>query len=244
VNDVVLELNAVVKRFDDHEVLRGVSLQLRRHEVVCLIGASGSGKSTLLRCANMLETIDGGSVSLFGQSLLDPRVDPDLVRRHIGMVFQSFNLFPHLSVLDNVLLGPVRALKRKKSDARDEALALLDRIGLRDRADDFPDHLSGGQQQRVAIVRSLAMRPDLLLLDEVTSALDPTLVGEVLDLLSDLANQGTTMLIATHEMNFARDVAHQIAYLDQGVLVEQGTPDQIFNAAQHASTRNFLERVR
>ena len=243
-NDVVLELNDVVKRFGDHEVLRGVSLQLRRHEVVCLIGASGSGKSTLLRCANMLETIDAGSVSLFGQSLLDPRVDPDLVRRHIGMVFQSFNLFPHLSVLDNVLLGPVRALKRKKSDARDEALALLDRIGLRDRADDFPDHLSGGQQQRVAIVRSLAMRPDLLLLDEVTSALDPTLVGEVLDLLSDLAHRGTTMLIATHEMNFARDVAHKIAYLDQGVLVEQGTPDQIFTAAQHASTRNFLERVR
>jgi len=244
VSDVVLELNSVVKRFGDHEVLSGVSLQLHRHEVVCLIGASGSGKSTLLRCANMLETVDGGSVSLFGQSLMDPRIDPDLVRRHIGMVFQSFNLFPHLSVLDNVLLGPVRALKRKKNDVRDEALALLDRIGLKERAEDFPDHLSGGQQQRVAIVRSLAMRPSLLLLDEVTSALDPTLVGEVLDLLSDLAHQGTTMLIATHEMNFARDVAHQIAYLDQGVLVEMGTPDQIFNAAQHASTRNFLERVR
>ncbi|HEY5267458.1 MAG TPA: amino acid ABC transporter ATP-binding protein [Acidimicrobiales bacterium] len=243
-SDVVLELNSVVKRFGDHEVLSGVSLQLHRHEVVCLIGASGSGKSTLLRCANMLETVDGGSVSLFGQSLMDPRIDPDLVRRHIGMVFQSFNLFPHLSVLDNVLLGPVRALKRKKNDVRDEALALLDRIGLKERAEDFPDHLSGGQQQRVAIVRSLAMRPSLLLLDEVTSALDPTLVGEVLDLLSDLAHQGTTMLIATHEMNFARDVAHQIAYLDQGVLVEMGTPDQIFNAAQHASTRNFLERVR
>jgi len=244
VSDVVLELDAVVKRFGDHEVLRGVSLQLHRHEVVCLIGASGSGKSTLLRCSNMLESIEGGSVSLFGQSLMDPRIDPDLVRRHIGMVFQSFNLFPHLSVLDNILLGPVRSLKRKRGDVLDEALALLDRIGLRDRADDFPDRLSGGQQQRVAIVRSLAMRPSLLLLDEVTSALDPSLVGEVLDLLSDLAHQGTTMLIATHEMNFARDVAHKIAYLDQGVLVEMGTPDQIFNAAQHASTRNFLERVR
>lgn len=243
-SDVVLELDAVVKRFGDHEVLRGVSLQLHRHEVVCLIGASGSGKSTLLRCSNMLESIEGGSVSLFGQSLMDPRIDPDLVRRHIGMVFQSFNLFPHLSVLDNILLGPVRSLKRKRGDVLDEALALLDRIGLRDRADDFPDRLSGGQQQRVAIVRSLAMRPSLLLLDEVTSALDPSLVGEVLDLLSDLAHQGTTMLIATHEMNFARDVAHKIAYLDQGVLVEMGTPDQIFNAAQHASTRNFLERVR
>ena len=243
-SDVVLELDAVVKRFGDNEVLRGISLQLHRHEVVCLIGASGSGKSTLLRCANLLETIDGGSITLFGQSLLDPRIDPDLVRRHVGMVFQSFNLFPHLSVLDNVLLGPVRAQKRKGIDVRDEALALLARIGLRDRADDYPDRLSGGQQQRVAIVRSLAMRPSLLLLDEVTSALDPTLVGEVLDLLTDLAHQGTTMLIATHEMNFARDVAHQVVYLDKGVLVEQGTPQEMFSNPKHESTRNFLERVR
>ena len=243
-SDVVLELDAVVKRFGNNEVLRGVSLKLHRHEVVCLIGASGSGKSTLLRCANLLETIDGGSLTLFGQSLLDPRIDPDLVRRHVGMVFQSFNLFPHLSVLDNVLLGPVRAQKRKGDEVRDEALALLGRIGLRDRAADYPDRLSGGQQQRVAIVRSLAMRPSLLLLDEVTSALDPTLVGEVLDLLTDLAHQGTTMLIATHEMNFARDVAHQVVYLDKGVLVEQGTPQEIFSNPKHESTRNFLERVR
>ena len=243
-SDVVLELDAVVKCFGANEVLSGVSLQLHRHEVVCLIGASGSGKSTLLRCANLLETIDGGSITLFGQSLMDPRIDPDLVRRHVGMVFQSFNLFPHLSVLDNVLLGPVRAQKRKGNEVRDEALALLARIGLRDRADDYPDRLSGGQQQRVAIVRSLAMRPSLLLLDEVTSALDPTLVGEVLDLLTDLAHQGTTMLIATHEMNFARDVAHQVAYLDKGVLVEQGTPQEMFSNPKHESTRNFLERVR
>jgi len=242
--ETVLELDSVVKRFDDHEVLSGVSLSLHRHEVVCLIGASGSGKSTLLRCANMLESVDGGRISLFGQSLLDQRIDPDLVRRHIAMVFQSFNLFPHLSVLDNILLGPVYALKRKRGDVRDEALELLERIGLRDRADDFPDRLSGGQQQRVAIVRSLAMQPSILLLDEVTSALDPTLVGEVLDLLRDLASTGTTMLIATHEMNFARDVAHQVAYLDQGVLVEQGTPEEIFNNPRHESTRAFLERVR
>ncbi len=242
--ETVLELDAVVKRFGDNEVLRGVSLSLHRHEVVCLIGASGSGKSTLLRCANLLETIDAGSISLFGQSLLDERVDPDLVRRHIGMVFQSFNLFPHLSVLENILVGPVHALKRKRSDVRDEALDLLDRIGLRDRCDDFPDRLSGGQQQRVAIVRSLAMRPSLLLLDEVTSALDPTLVGEVLDLLRDLARSGTTMLIATHEMNFARDVAHQVAYIDRGILVEQGTPEQVFSTPRHESTRAFLERVR
>jgi polar amino acid transport system ATP-binding protein len=244
VNDVVLELNDVVKRFGDNEVLSGVTVKLHRHEVVCLIGASGSGKSTLLRCANLLETIDGGEVTLFGQSLTDPRVDPDLVRRHIGMVFQSYNLFPHLDVLDNILLGPVRALKRKRSDVEEEALKLLDRIGLKDRAHDYPEKLSGGQQQRVAIVRSLAMRPSLLLLDEVTSALDPTLVGEVLDLLTDLAHQGTTMLIATHEMNFARDVAHQVVYLDKGVLIEQGTPEEMFTNPQHESTRNFLLRVR
>ena len=243
-SDVVLQLDQVVKRFGDNEVLSGVSLTLHRHEVVCLIGASGSGKSTLLRCANLLESIDAGTITLFGQSLNDERIDPDLVRRHIGMVFQSFNLFPHLSVLENILLGPVRALKRDREEVHAEALALLERIGLRERADDFPDRLSGGQQQRVAIVRSLAMRPALLLLDEVTSALDPTLVGEVLDLLRDLAANGTTMLITTHEMNFARDVARQVAYLDRGVLVEQGTPEEIFTRPRHESTRTFLERVR
>lgn len=237
-------MTSVVKRFAHHEVLRDVSLTLHRHEVVCLIGSSGSGKSTLLRCANLLETIDGGDIELFGQSLLDPRIDPDLVRRHMGTVFQSFNLFPHLSVLENIALGPVRALKRPFDDVRDEAMALLARIGLQDRAREFPDRLSGGQQQRVAIVRSLAMRPSLLLLDEVTSALDPTLVGEVLDLLTDLATSGTTMLIATHEMSFARDVAHQVAFLDNGVLVEQGPPDQVFERPRHDATRVFLERVR
>ena len=242
-NDVVLDLKSVTKRFEENEVLRGVSLQLHRHEVVCLIGASGSGKSTLLRCANMLETIDGGDISLFGQSLSDPRIDPDLVRRNIGMVFQSYNLFPHLSVLENILLGPVFALKRKRSDVVDEAMSLLARIGLSERANEFPDRLSGGQQQRVAIVRSLAMQPALLLLDEVTSALDPTLIGEVLDLLRDLAHSGTTMLIATHEMGFAKDVANQVVYLDKGVLVEQGTPEQIFSNPQHEATRKFLERA-
>ena len=242
-SDLVLDLQSVTKRFGDNEVLRGVSLQLHRHEVVCLIGASGSGKSTLLRCANMLETIDGGDIFLFDQSLSDPRIDPDLVRRNIAMVFQSYNLFPHLSVLENILLGPVFALKRKRSDVIDEAMALLSRIGLSERANDFPERLSGGQQQRVAIVRSLAMQPALLLLDEVTSALDPTLVGEVLDLLRDLAQSGTTMLIATHEMGFAKDVAQQVAYLDKGVLVEQGTPEQMFSNPQHEATRKFLERA-
>jgi polar amino acid transport system ATP-binding protein len=242
-NDIVLDLKSVTKRFQENEVLRGVSLQLHRHEVVCLIGASGSGKSTLLRCANMLETIDGGDISLFGQSLSDPRIDPDLVRRNIGMVFQSYNLFPHLSVLENILLGPVFALKRKRSEVVDEAMTLLSRIGLSERANEFPDRLSGGQQQRVAIVRSLAMQPALLLLDEVTSALDPTLIGEVLDLLRDLASSGTTMLIATHEMGFAKEVAHQVVFLDKGVLIEQGTPGQIFTAPQQEATRKFLERA-
>jgi polar amino acid transport system ATP-binding protein len=243
-NYAVLEMDSVVKRFGDNEVLRGVSLELRRHEVVCLIGASGSGKSTLLRCVNLLERLDGGGIKLFGHSLTDPRIDPNLVRRHVGIVFQAYNLFPHMTVLDNVALGPVRAHKRNRDEVNEEALVLLDRIGLRERANDYPERLSGGQQQRVAIVRSLAMRPSLLLLDEVTSALDPSLVGEVLDLLTDLAHQGTTMLIATHEMNFARDVAHEVAYLDKGVLVEKGTPEKIFTDPDHEATRNFLSRVR
>ncbi|HEY1825340.1 MAG TPA: amino acid ABC transporter ATP-binding protein [Acidimicrobiales bacterium] len=242
-SDVVLEIDSVVKRFGDNEVLRGVSLELRTHEVVCLIGASGSGKSTLLRCINLLERIDGGDITLFGQSLGDVRVDPKLVRRQVGIVFQSYNLFPHLSVLDNVILGPVRAQKLDREEAREEALALLERIGLKERAHEFPERLSGGQQQRVAIVRSLAMHPAILLLDEVTSALDPTLVGEVLDLLAELAHQGMTMLIATHEMAFAREVAHEVAYLDKGVLVEKGPPEQIFSAPREEATRVFLSRV-
>jgi polar amino acid transport system ATP-binding protein len=243
-NQTVLEMDSVVKRFGDNEVLRGVSLELRRHEVVCLIGASGSGKSTLLRCVNLLEQIDGGDIKLFGHSLTDPRIDPKLVRRHVGIVFQAYNLFPHLTVLDNVALGPVRAHKRSRDEVHEEAMVLLERIGLKERANDYPERLSGGQQQRVAIVRSLAMRPSLLLLDEVTSALDPTLVGEVLDLLTDLAHQGMTMLIATHEMTFARDVANEVAYLDNGVLVEKGTPEAMFSNPREESTKTFLSRVR
>jgi polar amino acid transport system ATP-binding protein len=243
-NQTVLEMDSVVKRFGDNEVLRGVSLELRRHEVVCLIGASGSGKSTLLRCVNLLEQIDGGDIKLFGHSLTDSRIDPKLVRRHVGIVFQAYNLFPHLTVLDNVALGPVRAHKRSRDEVHEEAMILLERIGLKERANDYPERLSGGQQQRVAIVRSLAMRPSLLLLDEVTSALDPTLVGEVLDLLTDLAHQGMTMLIATHEMNFARDVANEVAYLDNGVLVEKGTPKEMFSNPREESTKTFLSRVR
>ena len=242
-SEVILSINNITKQFAEQEVLKGVSLELHANEVVALIGHSGSGKSTLLRCANLLEPVSSGTISLFGQALQDPSIDEDAVRRHIGMVFQSFNLFPHLSVLDNVMLGPIHSLKESKDVARERATVLLDRIGLASRADDFPDRLSGGQQQRVAIVRALAMKPALLLLDEVTSALDPTLVGEVLDLLRELAEAGTTMLIATHEMAFAREVAHQVVFLDQGVLVERGTPEQIFVNPTQEATRKFLERT-
>ncbi len=239
----VISAQNVRKRFGDHEVLRGISLDLAEDEVVCLIGASGSGKSTLLRTLNLLETIDEGDIVFRGQSLTDARIDPNLVRRHISIVFQAFNLFPHLSVLDNVMLGPVRALGRSRDEVKVEAMELLERIGLAPRALEFPDRLSGGQQQRVAIVRSLAMKPDVLLLDEVTSALDPTLVGEVLDLLTDLARGGTTMLIATHEMNFARNVADRVVFLHNGEIVESGTPSQIFDQPREAATAAFLSRV-
>ena len=242
-SEVILSINNVTKHFAEREVLKGISLDLHKHEVVALIGQSGSGKSTLLRCANLLEPVSSGEISLYGQSLQDPTIDADAVRRHIGMVFQSFNLFPHLSVLDNVMLGPVHSLKERREVARERALGLLERIGLASRANEFPDRLSGGQQQRVAIVRSLAMQPALLLLDEVTSALDPTLVGEVLDLVRELASAGTTMLIATHEMAFAREVAHQVAFLDDGILIEKGSPEKIFTNPAQESTRKFLERI-
>ena len=239
----VLNIENITKRFGDQEVLQGVSLELHSNEVVALIGHSGSGKSTLLRCANLLEPVSSGTISLFGQALQDTSIDEDAVRRHIGMVFQSYNLFPHLSVLDNVMLGPVYSLKESKDSARQRALELLERIGLASRAEEFPDRLSGGQQQRVAIVRSLAMRPALLLLDEVTSALDPTLVGEVLDLLRELATAGTTMLIATHEMGFCREVATRVAFLHQGRLLEIAPAKELFESPQHEETKRFLERV-
>jgi polar amino acid transport system ATP-binding protein len=239
----IIELHNVHKQFDQRTVLHGVTLELQAHEVVCLLGSSGSGKSTLLRCINLLERIEQGDIVFQGQSLLDERIDVDLVRRHIGIVFQAFNLFPHLNVLDNITLGPLRALGRPRHEVESEARELLGRIGLGTRSDDYPDQLSGGQQQRVAIARALAMQPDVLLLDEVTSALDPTLVGEVLDLLSDLAIQGTTMLIATHEMQFARDVAHRVALLDAGRLVEVAPAQQFFDSPRQPETIDFLSRV-
>ena len=238
-----VQLDDVHKSYGRVEVLRGIDLALDEHEVVCLIGASGSGKSTLLRCVNLLESIDEGRIVVAGRELTDPDIDVNDVRRGIGIVFQAFNLFPHMRVIDNVTLAPRKALKLSRADAESRADELLARFGLADKRNDYPDSLSGGQQQRVAIVRALAMRPRLLLLDEVTSALDPELVAEVLRLVRELAESGMTMLIATHEMTFARDVAHRVCFLDAGVILEQGPPDQIFSSPSQPRTQQFLQRV-
>jgi ABC-type polar amino acid transport system ATPase subunit len=239
----VLSLNGVYKAFGDNVVLRGIDLDVQRHQVVVLIGASGSGKSTLLKTVNLLEPIDDGQIFLTGEDISDPRIDVDRARARIGVVFQQFNLFPHLTVLDNVTLANRRVHKMPKDQAEQIAADLLGRIGLRDKLSDYPDRLSGGQQQRVAIVRAIASSPELLLLDEITSALDPQLVGEVLDLVTDLKAQGSTMVMATHEMGFARRAADLVVFLKNGVLVEQGPPEQVFDAPQHPDTREFLSRV-
>ena len=231
------------KSFGPHEVLRGVDLVVEDHEVVGLIGASGSGKSTLLRCLDLLEPIDRGRVWLEGVEITATDADVNAVRRRIGIVFQSFNLFPHMTVMRNVTLAQEKALDRDPAEAREKAAELLTRFGLLEKANDYPDRLSGGQQQRVAIVRALAMGPDLLLLDEVTSALDPVLVAEVLDVIRELAGGGMTMVIATHEMAFARDVAHRVAFLDQGQILEEGPPEQMFTAPREEATRTFLDRI-
>jgi polar amino acid transport system ATP-binding protein len=243
VSTPALAIESLHKSFGKLEVLRGIDLDLAEHEVVCLIGASGSGKSTLLRCINLLEPIDGGRIVLHGDEITARGIDVDRVRRGIGIVFQAFNLFPHMSVLENVTLGPRKALKLGKTRAEARATELLSRFGLADKRDEYPDRLSGGQQQRVAIVRALAMQPGLLLLDEVTSALDPELVAEVLEVIRELAVEGMTMLIATHEMSFARDVAHRVCFLDQGVILEQGPPEQIFGAPGEPRTQQFLQRI-
>ena len=238
-----LVLEGLHKSFGKVEVLRGIDLAVAEHEVICLIGASGSGKSTLLRCVNLLEPIDSGRIFLGGEEITRHGVDVNAVRRRIGIVFQAFNLFPHMTVLRNVTLGPRKALKVAAEDAERDALALLERFGLADKAGDYPDRLSGGQQQRVAIVRALAMRPRLMLLDEVTSALDPELVGEVLNVIRELASGGMTMLIATHEMGFAREIASRVCFIDAGVILEQGPPEQILNAPREPRTQQFLQRI-
>ena len=238
-----LRVESLHKSFGKLEVLRGIDLAVAEHEVVCLIGASGSGKSTLLRCVNLLEPIQAGRIVVGGEEITGRDVDINAVRRRIGIVFQSFNLFPHMSVLRNVTLAPRQALGLPRAQAIAEATALLQRFGLADKRDEFPDRLSGGQQQRVAIVRALAMQPDLLLLDEVTSALDPELVAEVLDVIRELAAGGMTMVIATHEMSFARDIANRVCFLDDGVILEEGPSAQIFSAPREARTQQFLQRI-
>jgi polar amino acid transport system ATP-binding protein len=239
----VLEAERLVKRFGDNLVLGGVDLAVAEHEVVVLIGASGSGKSTLLRCVSLLEPLDDGTVRLDGEEVTDPRADADRLRSRFGVVFQAFNLFPHLSVLQNVTLAPRVVHGVSRDEAEERAMRLLERVGLGSRAKDYPDRLSGGQQQRVAIVRALANEPRMLLLDEVTSALDPELVGEVLRLVRELKEQGTTILMATHEMAFARQVADRVCFLDAGVLCEQGPPEQVLEDPREPRTRQFLRRV-
>ncbi|GAA4482135.1 amino acid ABC transporter ATP-binding protein [Microbacterium panaciterrae] len=239
----VIEAVGVRKRFGDHDVLRGIDLAVAPHEVVVLIGASGSGKSTLLRTMNLIERVDDGQIFLSGTDITDPRADADAIRARIGVVFQHFNLFPHLTVLDNVTLAARWVHRTAKAEAAARGRELLTALGLGDKAGAYPDRLSGGQQQRVAIVRAILTEPELLLLDEITSALDPQLVGEVLDLVRELKNRGTTILMATHEMSFAREVADRVVFLKDGVLVEQGPPEQLFEAPQHPATIEFLSRV-
>ncbi|HKH09635.1 MAG TPA: amino acid ABC transporter ATP-binding protein [Rubrobacter sp.] len=238
-----LVLEGIRKSFGPNEVLKGIDLSVAPHEVVCLIGASGSGKSTLLRCTNLVEPIDAGRVVVEGEEITAPGVDADRVRRRIGIVYQSFNLFPHMTVLRNITLAPREALKMDRKAADDHAVSLLGRFGLADRKDEYPDRLSGGQQQRVAIVRALAMRPSIMLLDEVTSALDPELVAEVLSVIRELAREGMTMLIATHEMGFARDIADRVCFLDEGMILEQGPPERIFSSPENPRTARFLRRI-
>jgi polar amino acid transport system ATP-binding protein len=238
-----LELIDVNKHFGPVHVLRGVNLSVNEHQVVCLIGPSGCGKSTLLRCINQLEPIQGGEIRLMNDRVSGPGVDVNRLRQQVGIVFQSFNLFPHMSVLENVTLAPLKVLGFSRGEAEDKAMQLLKRIGMDLKAKDYPDRLSGGQQQRVAIVRALAMEPKVMLLDEITSALDPELVSEVLNIVRDLAKQGMTMLLATHEMGFAREVSSKVCFLHEGVVHEEGPPEQIFGDPKNERTRGFLKRI-
>jgi polar amino acid transport system ATP-binding protein len=239
----MLETRGVRKSFGDTTILRGINLVVQEHEVVSLIGASGSGKSTLLRCINLLEQIDDGQVFLDGEDITDPRCDQDKIRAQIGIVFQHYNLFPHLSVLDNVTLASRKVFHQDKAEACERGRAILDRIGIGDKCLVYPDQLSGGQQQRVAIARAIVTNPKILLLDEITSALDPILVGEVLDLVIDLKREGATIIMATHEMGFARHISDTVVFLDQGVICEQGPPAQLFEQPQRPETATFLSRV-
>ena len=238
-----LELRNVVKRFGDVTVCNGVNLDVEEGQMICLIGASGAGKSTLLRCINLLEYTEDGEIFLDGEDIAIPGLDPQAARKKIGMVFQNFNLFPHMTALENAMLAPRRVYRKSRLDLEGDVRSLFTRFGLADRMKNYPDQLSGGQQQRVAIIRALAMRPEVMLFDEITSALDPQLVGEVLDVLLQLKNQGMTMVLATHEMQFARQAADKICFLKDGKIIEEGTPDQIFGAPKHVATKEFLARA-
>ncbi len=242
-NGAAVVLEDVHKRFGENEVLKGIDLEVAPHETICLIGASGSGKSTLLKCVNLIEQVTSGRIVVEGEEITARGVDVNRIRRNIGIVFQAFNLFPHMTVLRNVTLAPRKVLGKPRGQAEAEADELLERFGLLDKRNEYPDRLSGGQQQRAAIVRALAMQPKLMLLDEVTSALDPELVGEVLNVIRELADSGMTMLIATHEMAFAREIADRVCFLDGGVLLEQGPPQRMFSAPSHPRTQQFLQRI-
>lgn len=240
---MIITVENLHKSFGDLEVLKGIDMEVAEQEVVCVIGPSGSGKSTFLRCLNLLEEITSGKVIINGHDLTDPATDINKVRTEVGMVFQRFNLFPHLSVLDNITLAPTKALGMSKAEAKEIAMELLEKVGLLDKIHVFPDNLSGGQMQRVAIARALAMSPKVMLFDEPTSALDPELVGEVLEVMKDLARDGMTMIVVTHEMGFAREVGDRVVFMDEGIIVEEGTPAEIFTNPQHERTRSFLRKI-
>lgn len=240
---MIIEVKNLHKSFGENQVLRGIDASIDEKEVVCVIGPSGSGKSTFLRCLNMLEDITSGEVIVDGQSLTDPKVNINSVRTEIGMVFQQFNLFPHKSVVENVMLAPMKVRNLNRAAAKERAVALLEKVGLSDKADAYPASLSGGQQQRVAIARALAMEPKIMLFDEPTSALDPELVGDVLAVMKDLANEGMTMVVVTHEMGFAREVADRVLFMDEGIIQEEGPPSHIFDSPENPRTQNFLRRV-
>ncbi len=242
-SDPILQIRGLYKAYGQNLVLKNINLDVREHEVVCLIGASGCGKSTLLRCINLLEEVSAGEIVLSGQPISSNSPNLNRIRQRVGMVFQAFNLFPHMSVIENIALAPRKVLGVSRSQAHEEGIALLERFGLSEKAHEYPDRLSGGQQQRVAIIRALALRPEVLMLDEVTSALDPEMVGEVLEIIAELKGLGMTMLLATHQMGFARQIADRVAFLDAGAILEIGPPAEIFQSPREERTRQFLERI-
>ena len=242
-NDVLIKVEGLEKSFGENAVLKGINPELKRGDVVCIIGASGSGKSTFLRCLNLLEEPTGGSIFFNGVDITDPKTDINLHRQKMGMVFQQFNLFPHMTVLKNMTIAPIKVLGVSKEEAEDRAMKLLERVGLADRADSYPSQLSGGQKQRVAIVRALCMQPDVMLFDEPTSALDPEMVGEVLDVMKQLAKEGMTMAVVTHEMGFAREVSDRVFFIDEGVIAEEGTPEELFSSPKSPRLQEFLGKV-